>query len=612
MKGISGSVSVSPTATTTYKATATGGGQSTSKSVTVTVTSTKTLASIAITPATFYLRVSGSQQLKATGTYTDGTTADVTSQLAWSSASSATATVSSAGVIAGAAPGATDVTGALGGVSGKMHVAVSAAASANVLTYHYDQARDGATTNETTLTTANVNKAQFGKRFSFPVDGQVYAQPLYLSNLKLASGTFNVVFVATENDSVYAFDADGRQSSPLWQVSFGTPPASHDTEGINPQLGITSTPAIDASTGTIYVVSDGVEKTGRVYRLHALDVTTGAEKFGGSVVVTGSVPGTGTDNKAGAITLEPGCYQRAGLAMSGNNIYIAFGHCAHGWILSYDKTSLAQTAIFNTTPDGAGGAIWNSGGAPAVDAGGNLFLISATDAGDPNSGYNDAFLKMSSTLTADDYFIPSNDDFLRANDADLGSGDLVLMPDNISATPHEVIGGGKDGRIFVVNRDNMGGFDSTTDKVIQTVQTGTRQFDNIFSTPAYWNGNLYIHCEADVLKAYSWSSTTGMLSTTPTSHGVAIFGVHGATIAVSSGGGSDGIVWEIESTAAGAAGPAILRAADANDVSKEIYNSKQSGTRDTAGTAVKFVVPTVADGQVFVGTGNELDVYGLL
>lgn len=196
-------------------------------------------------------------------------------------------------------------------------------------------------------------------------------------------------------------------------------------------------------------------------------------------------------------------------------------------------------------------------------------------------------------------------------DADLGSGDLVIVPDNSSAHPHEVIGGGKDGRIFVVNRDNMGKFVTNANRVIQIVQTGTQQFDNIFSTPGYWNGHLFIHCENDVLKEYGFSTTTGLITTAPTSVGAHKFGVHGATVSISSNGTADGIVWEIESTAQTSGGPAILHAYDATNVATELYNSSQAGTRDTAGPAVKFVVPTVTDGKVFVGTGNQLDVYGI-
>lgn len=610
-----GSVSITPSATTTYTATASNGSQSVQQKVTVTVTaSSKTVKSVAVTPATSYVRVSATVQLTATATYSDGTTGDVTSQLAWSSADSSIAGVSSSGVINAAAPGATDITGTIQGVSSSAHVAVNAAAVASVLTYHNDAFRDGTITNETTLTTSNVNSNQFGKRLSYAVDGQIYAQPLYMSGLKVNGGTHNVVFVATENDSVYAFDADGGSSSALWKVNFGTAASSGDVEGISPKLGITSTPVIDASTGTMYVVSDTVESGKRVFRLHALDVTSGAEKLGGPVIITGSVSGTGYGSSGGVVTMQSSCYQRSGLALNANNVYVSFGHCSHGWMFAFDKTSLQQTALLNTTPDGGGGAFWNGGGAPAIDNSGNLYMISATDQNDPGSGYNDSFLQLSATLSITDFFMPSNDAFLRANDADLGSGDNVIMPDNVSSTPHEVIGGGKDGRIFVVNRDNMGKFVSGgPDQVIQMVQTGTQQFDNMFDTPAYWNGNLYVHCENDVLKAYSWSSTTGKLSTTYTSKGSAKFGVHGATVSVSSGGGSDAIVWEVESTAASSGGAAILRASDANDVSNELYDSSQaSGSRDQAGLAVKFVVPTVADGLVFVGTGNELDIYGLL
>ncbi len=481
-----------------------------------------------------------------------------------------------------------------------------------VTTFHNDIARTGSNSSETILNPSNVNQSTFGKKYSFPVDGQVYAQPLYLPNLTIAGAQHNVVFVATENDSVYAFDADNQTTSPLWHVSLGTPPSATDSEGISPSLGITSTPVIDSAAGILYVLSDTLESNKRVYRLHALSTTTGAEQLGGSVVVTGKVSGTGTDSVNGTITLESNCYQRTALALDGNNVYIAFGHCSHGWIFSYNKSTLAMVNVYNDTPNGAGGGFWNSGGGPAIDSSGNLFLISGVDANDPSSGYNDTILKFSSSLAVTDFFMPSNEAALRAADADLGSGNIVLMPDNSSAHPHEVIGGGKDGRLFVVDRDNMGMF-NTTNHVVQTVQTGTQQYDNIFSTPAYWNGNIYVHCEKDVLRAFSWSSSTGLLSTTFTSKGTtAVFGVHGATPSVSSNGSTDGIVWEIESTNQKTGGPAILHAYDATNVATELYNSTQAGSRDTAGPAVKFTVPTVTDGKVFVGTASELDVYGLL
>lgn len=485
--------------------------------------------------------------------------------------------------------------------------------TASVLTFHNNDARDGVNPNETTLNLSNVNQAQFGKLFALPVDGQVYAQPLYVPNLPVAGVQHNVVFVATENDTIYAFDADGLSDSPLWRKHLGTPLQVNDPEGIQPLLGITATPVIDTSTGTMYVLTDGTESGHKVFRLHALDVATGNEKFGGPVVVTGTVPGTGWDSHNGQITLESTCYQRNGLALdfATNAIYISFGHCSHGWVLAYDKASLQQTAILNVTPDGAGGGLW--GGTPAIDDDtGDLYLITGVDLGDPAPDYNDSAMRLrAGDLSVLDYFKPSNESYLRDNDADFGSGAPIIMPDNPSQYPHELIGGGKDGRIFVINRDNMGQY-QTTDHVIQVVQTGTQQFDNIFGTPTLWNNTIYYHCEHDVVKAYSWDTGTGLISTHPISHGTEVYGTHGATSSLSANGSSDGIIWEIEATNHDNGGPAILHAYDANNLATELYASDQTGGRDTAGPAVKFSVPTIADGHVYVGTANELDIYGPL
>ena len=488
------------------------------------------------------------------------------------------------------------------------YLTVTNTSAGAVLTFHNDDARDGAFTEETTLTTANVNSSQFGKRFSYPVDGQIYAQPLFVPQLSIGGAAHNVVFVATENDTVYAFDADGLQTTPLWSASLGIPSPRNDAYGISPQLGVTSTPVIDITTNTLYVLAE--TNSGPFY-LHALDVASGAEKFGGPVSVTASVPGTGWDSTNGTITLEKGCYQRVGLALDPvtNMVYIAFGHCNHGWVLAYDKTSLQQTAVFNATPDGAGGGLWS--GAPAIDdLSGDIYLITGVDQNDPSSGFNDSFLRLSaSDLSEQDFFQPDNESWLDANDADLGSGAAILLPDNTSSTPREVIGGGKDGRVFVVNRDNMGNFAPDSNNVIQTVQVGVHQFDNIFSTPVYWNGFLYYHCDDDALKAYSWSN--GLLSTEPASSATPIYGMHGATASLSANGTSNGIIWDLDNSTYGT-GPAVLHAYDASNLTTELYNSSQAGTRDTAGIALKLTVPTIADGKVFVGTSNELDIYGLL
>jgi hypothetical protein len=479
-----------------------------------------------------------------------------------------------------------------------------------VLTYHNDDARDGAFTTETTLMPSVVNSTQFGKLRSYPVDGQMYAQPLYIPRLVIGGTKHNVVFAATENDTVYAFDAGGTQTTPLWSVSLGAPSPRNDLEGVNPVLGITSTPVIDITTNTMYVAAQTT--TGPF--LHALDITSGAEKFGGPVFITGSVPGTGWDSSGGKIVLEGGCYQRNSLALNpvNNWIYLGFGHCYHGWLLAYDKTTLQQKAIFNDTPDGAGGGFWNSGGAPAIDdQNGEIYFMSGVDAGDPPGGYNDSFLRLSlASLSVADFFQPDNEPFLRANDADLGSGAPILMPDNPTSTPHEIIGGGKDGRIFVVNRDNMGAFSPTTNNVIETVQTGVKQIDNIFSTAGYWNGFLYYHCEGDILRSFTWSN--GLVSQQPVSVGQPLLNAHGATVSVSANGTNNGIVWEIDNSAHDSVGPAILRAYDARNLTTELYDSAQAGSRDTAGLALKFTVPTIASGKVFVGTSNELDIYGVL
>jgi hypothetical protein len=511
--------------------------------------------------------------------------------------------------------------------SARASITVVNLAQAAVLTYHNDDARDGAYTQEVTLTPSNVNSNQFGKLLSYPVDGQIYAQPLYVPRLTISGTPYNAVFVATENNSVYAFNANASQT--LWTKNLGTAKPDSDQFGVTPSLGITSTPVIDITTNTMYVLA---QTTSVPFQLHALDITSGAEKFSGPVTVTGSVPGSGGDSSGGNIALEESCYQRMGLALDPvtNAIYITFGHCTHGWVLAYDKSTLQQTAIFNATPDGDGGGLWSSGGAPAIDdTTGDLYLITGVDQldvngvteGDPvTNGYNDSFLRLDPTnLSVLDFFTPDDNSFLASNDADLGSGSNILLPNNSSSTPHETIGGGKDGNIFVVNRDSMGGYNPpSTNNVIQTVHTGVQQFDNIFATPVYWNGSLYYHCDNDVLRAFSWNIATGLLSTQPTSSGATVFGMHGATASLSANGATNGIVWDIDNsnynfTTPLSSAPSILHAYNASNVATELYNSTQApSNRDQAGAALKFTVPTIAGGQVFVGTSSELDIYGLL
>ena len=491
-----------------------------------------------------------------------------------------------------------------------------------VLTYHNDDTRDGAYLQEVTLTPSNVNSSQFGKLVSYPVDGQIYAQPLYLPQVNIpGKGTYDVIYVATQNNSVYALDADATAANPttLWKVNLGAPVPKDDDEGVWPNVGILSTPVIDATTNTMYVVAE-VNNTSPPFWLHALDITTGADKMS-PVGVTGSYSGD---------TLEPACYQRMGLALNPvtNWIYIAFGSCTHGWVLAYDKSSLQQKAVFEDTNGAQGGGFWASDGAPAIDdTTGDLYVMSGTDAGDQDwiystlmVGYNDSFLRLDpNNLSVLDYFSPDDNYYLAENDADLGAGADILVPGS-SSYPHELVGGGKDGKFFVLNRDSMGGYNNSSNNVLQTVQTGVTQIDNIFSTPVYWNGSIYLHDNADVLRAYAWNASAGageQLSTSATSVGKDVFNMHGATPSLSANGTSNGIIWEIDNstyngTNASASGVAVLHAYDATNVANELYNSAQAGSRDQAGQALKFTVPTIANGRVFVSTATELDIYGLM
>lgn len=509
-------------------------------------------------------------------------------------------------------------------------VVVANLAAGAVLTYHNDDARDGAYLQEVNLTPANVNSTQFGKLLAYPVDGQIYAQPLYMSALSIAGGTHDVVFVETQSNSVYAFDADATAASStiFWHVNLGPPVTVDDSGGPWPNVGILSTPVIDSTTNTMYLVAETSDTgpNGTPFFLHALNVTTGADLPGSPVAIDATDPNS-------SATLEPSCYQRMGLALDPvtNWVYLAFGSCSHGWLLAYDKSSLAQEVVFNDTSNAAGGGLWASGGAPAVDdSSGNIYLLSGTDYDDAwisapptytQTGYNDSFLYLNpSTLNVESYFSPDNNYALAGTDADLGSGAGVLLPGN-SQYPNELIGGGKDGNIYVVNPLDMGGFNSSDD-VIQDVHTGTRQYNNIFSTPVYWNGSVYYHCDQDVLRAFSWSASAPsgqQLSSSPTSIGSVVYGnnTHGATASLSANGATNGVVWDTDNSAyvptdPSSSGPLVLHAYDATNVANELYNSSQAGPRDTAGLALKFTVPTIANGRVYVPTGTELDIYGLL
>ncbi len=511
---------------------------------------------------------------------------------------------------------------------------------AGMFTQHNDNARTGQNLNETVLTTGNVNKNQFGKLFSYPVDGYVYAQPLYMANVLISGQAYhNVVYVATEHASVYAFDADGSSNTPLWQTSFINPaagittvPAGDASAGngvgdITPEIGITGTPVIDPIRGVIYVVANTKEVSGStvnyVQRLHALDITTGAEMPHSPTVIRASVPGTGkgTDGM-GNVPFNPlRQNQRPGLLLLNDVVYIAWSshediNPFHGWVIGYDTATLQQVAAYNNSPNNQGDGIWMSGGGLAADDSGDIYFASGDNQGSKSGSpdYNNSFEKLStgSGLAVADFFAPFNRAALSAANEDLGSGGPILLPDQPTSPIHLLVGGGKDGTIFLIDRDNMGGFDPN-DNNNQAVQSLPNVVGQIHGLPAFWQSNIYFVAVNDVPKAFLLYN--GLLSTAPIAAAPEKgYGYPGATPTISANGAANGILWALRTGTYGQKppGPGVLEAYDAANVSHILYTSSQAGTRDNAGPAVKFTVPTVANGKVYVGTQNQLDIYGLL
>ncbi|HXD00562.1 MAG TPA: Calx-beta domain-containing protein, partial [Verrucomicrobiae bacterium] len=538
-----------------------------------------------------------------------------------------------------------------------LFASLSAPAQVTVWTYHYNNHRDGANTNENILNPTNVKSTTFGKLYSYVLDGHAYAQPLYVPNLAITGqGTHDVLFVATEHNSVYALDADnpGPGGGLLWKTNFGpsavtTIPGVYTNKNfgtrynnnaytdIEPEVGITGTPVIDTNSGTLYVdvftgeISGGV--TNYFHRLHALNIADGTQRLS-PVIVTASVPGTGRDSVGGRVTFNPEQEnQRSALTLAGGILYDVFTGYAdtdpyHGWIIGYNPSNLVQLTnyIFNTTPNSttalyganaAEGGIWMGGGGMGVDDHNNLLFEVGNGTFNVlnNSGgteYGDCFIKLSTTngLALVDYFAPNNQANLAQNDTDLGSGGLLLLPGQTGPFPDLLLGAGKQGVIYVLNRDqfttNNNHYDATNtiDFVTQTV---SGQIKSSFGTPAYFNGQIYYGGSGDNLKAFS--VTSGVLSSSPVStDGSRSFSFPGATPVVSASGASNGIVW---ATAMGT--PAVLVACNATNLTTELYNSSQaSGSRDQLANGTKFSAPVVADGKVFVGGSNSVSVFGLV
>jgi hypothetical protein len=499
----------------------------------------------------------------------------------------------------------------------------------DVLTYHNDNARTGQALHEEILAPANVNTNHFGKLWVLAADGKVDAQPLYAAGILIpGKGVHNVLVVATEHDSVYAFDADA--TNMLWSVSLlGSGESPSDNRGcsqVTPEIGITATPVIDrqlGSNGTVFVVA--MSKNGSTYfqRLHALDLATGADRVAAETV-TASYPGTGDNSNGGNVIFDPAKYkERPGLLLLNGVIYTAWSsHCDArpytGWIMGYTEQTLTQTNVLNVTPNGNEGAIWMAGDGLAADADGNIYFLDAngffdtsfTASGFPaNSDYGNAFIKLSTTantLAVADYFTMSNAGTENSTDEDLGSGGELVLPDMLDAqnnTRHLAVGAGKDQIIYLVDRTNMGKFSSTTNAIYQQVNGVLAGM--VFSTPAYFNGTLYYCAVGDHIKALPFQNArlAAVSSQTP-----GTFGVPGATPGISANGTSNGIVWATENNST-----AVLHAYDATNLANELYNSSQAaGSRDHFGVGNKFITPTIASARVYVGTTNGVGVFGLL
>jgi hypothetical protein len=509
-----------------------------------------------------------------------------------------------------------------------------ASARAQVLTSQYNNARTGANLKETILTPQNVNSKQFGKVFSFIVDGDTYAQPLYVPGVDIpGKGRHNLLFVATEHDSVYAFDADGTSTAPLWHVSFIDDSKSIRTLSSNdvhcpfiaPEIGISSTPVIDLPTGTLYVLSRTMEPQHDGHwhyeqKLHALAISTGAEKFGGPVKIRARIEGAPFllfKSHVDFDTLKEN--QRAALLLVNGKVVITWASSCdvgpyYGWIIAYDAHTLAQAGVLNISPDAGESGIWQGDAGPAADAEGNIYLISGNGKFTAASGghdYGDSVVKLAFTATGlavRDYFTPSNQAHLNDTDGDFGSGAPILLPDQPGPHSHLLLAAGKAGLIYELDRDNLGKFHKGDDShAVQVVAAGI----DSFGAPAYWNGHVYYFLSGDYLRDYPLQN--GRLPKEPAAKSTTQFTDPGATPAISANGTKNGIVWALSSkTWDGGDRTAVLYAYDAENVAHQLYNSNQVYERDHASRSLRFAIPTVVNGRVYVGTKREVAVYGLL
>jgi uncharacterized protein YjdB len=587
---------------------------------------TVTLQSIAVTPASPSVGIGNTLQFTATGTYSDNSMKNISSSVTWASSNPLFATIgATTGLVTGVAVGTTEITATLGSVvspNNPLTVAVASSNASDVVTHHYDAMRSGTNTHELTLTPSNVNSTTFGKVAEFAVDGQIDGQILYLNQVAIpVVGNKNALYFATENDSVYAVDADSisvTAATVLWKTR--TLPAgevllSSSDAGcgyINP-VGIMSTPVIDRSRNAIYVVASSKSGGTVHHRLHKLDLTSGSELSGSPVEITATFPKSG-----GTVTFQPNVQQeRAALLESNGVIYTAwsgyYGDCGNyaAWVIAYNADSLAQTGAIDLVPNTHGAGIWLGGGGPAADAAGNVYFPTGNAFGGNTPGitndYGDTFVKLGpgAPLTVADYFAPMNAIADDNADADMGSAGALLLPDmsDGTTTRHLAVVAGKDGMMFVVDRDNMGQYSAMANNVYQEFASDGREN---FSSPIYFNGRVYIGPSGLPLKAFSVSQAK--LSAMPSSQTAFTFGSNGTVPSASANGSTNGIVWALDRESR------TLYAYDATDLTKVLYNSSQaaSGRDSFSNVGGHFITPMVANGKVYFGTGSTVAVFGLL
>lgn len=615
-----------------------------------------TVSSIAVSPTTASFAAGSTQQFKATASYSDGTTGDVTSTATWTSSDTSVATINASGLATGVASGSATITAALNQIRGTAAVSITAKTnitSVNIPTWHVDNNRSGLNAQETALTPSNVNASSFGKLWSYLVDGYVYGEPLVISNLTINGAKHNVMFVATEADSVYAFDIDSSSQTPLWKTSLLQSGETPLTGGvIQPYQGVTSTPVIDTSSNTIYLVSVQKGSSGSSFRLNALDITTGAQKPGSPMTITASVPGTNPSGNGSTVTLTTGCVQRAALLLANGNVYIGIGGCPTGWLLAYNASTLSQVAVWNASPDLAGegtyasaGGIWMGGAGPVADSSGNIYVTTGNGPWNGSNAWGDTVIKFSPTLQVLDYFTPQDWAFMNCHDGDLAGGGLLLIPGT-----SQLVAGGKTGKIYVVNSASLGHEQANDAGATQTLwfesdiiapysypctdKTGTHTADinsyQIFGTAAWYNGYVFLGISpADStvvapVRQFQWNGS----KLSPGAYSAPSVGTQdmGTTPFISSNGNNNGIVWMInqgvplQSGNGSAPANATLYAYDATNFPNQLYSSG-ANPGDTPGYGIKFTSPVVANGKVFISTGHdpvsatnpqgEIDVYGL-